>query len=93
VTIFGESAGAAAVRALLASPKAKGLYSNAIMQSTPDGWSSAAPIAHYMAIAEYSAAFTQSALTSTNCSNATDPITCLSAVDPVYLATLQQGAQ
>jgi hypothetical protein len=63
------------------------------MQSTPDGWSSAAPIAHYMAIAEYSAAFTQSALTSTNCSNATDPITCLSAVDPVYLATLQQGAQ
>jgi carboxylesterase type B len=93
VTIFGESAGAAAVRALLASPKAKGLYSNAIMQSTPDGWPVTSPIAHYMTIAEYAAEFTASALTSTNCLNATQPIACLSAVDPVYLATLQQTNQ
>jgi poly(3-hydroxybutyrate) depolymerase len=93
ITIFGESAGAAAVRALLASPKAKGLYSKAIMQSTPDGWNTAARISHYMTIAEYSAVFTASALTSTNCSNATDPIACLSTVDPAYLANLQQTAQ
>lgn len=33
VTIFGESAGAAAVRALLASPKADGLFHKAILQS------------------------------------------------------------
>jgi|TARA_Y100000310_G_scaffold330200_1_gene401460 para-nitrobenzyl esterase len=33
VTIFGESAGAAAVATLLAMPKAKGLYQRAIMQS------------------------------------------------------------
>jgi para-nitrobenzyl esterase len=33
VTIFGESAGAAAVRALLASPPAEGLFHKAILQS------------------------------------------------------------
>lgn len=33
VTIFGESAGGAAVRALLASPKADGLFHKAILQS------------------------------------------------------------
>lgn len=37
VTIFGQSAGGAAVRALLASPRAKGKYSRAIMQSCPGG--------------------------------------------------------
>lgn len=37
VTIFGESAGAAIVRALLASPKAQGLFSGAISQSGPAG--------------------------------------------------------
>ncbi len=36
VTIFGESAGGAAVRTLIASPKAKGLFSRAIVQSGPD---------------------------------------------------------
>lgn len=35
VTIFGESAGAWAVRVLLSSPKAKGLFRRAIMQSGP----------------------------------------------------------
>ena len=33
VTIFGESAGAVAVRTLLSSPQAKGLFNRAIMQS------------------------------------------------------------
>jgi len=33
VTIFGQSAGAAAVRALLSTPAARGLYSRAIIQS------------------------------------------------------------
>lgn len=37
VTIFGESAGAGFVRGLLASPKAQGLFSNAIGQSGPAG--------------------------------------------------------
>lgn len=93
VTIFGESAGAAAVRALLASSKAKGLFVNAIMQSTPDGWAAAAPIAHYMSIADYSHAITSNALASTNCSTATDPITCLKGVDATVLANLQTEAQ
>lgn len=38
VTIFGESAGALAVRALISSEKAKGLFKNAIEQSPPMGW-------------------------------------------------------
>lgn len=35
ITIFGQSAGAAAVRALLLSPTASGLFSGAIMESVP----------------------------------------------------------
>jgi carboxylesterase type B len=93
VTIFGESADAAAFWALLASPKAKGLYSNAIMQSTPDGWSSAAPIAHYTAIEDYYGAFTDAALNNTGCLNVISPVACLSAVDPATLANLQTAAQ
>ncbi|OAG03950.1 alpha/beta-hydrolase [Paraphaeosphaeria sporulosa] len=37
VTVFGQSAGGASVRALLASPRAKGKFSRAIMQSCPGG--------------------------------------------------------
>ncbi|KUJ11597.1 alpha/beta-hydrolase, partial [Mollisia scopiformis] len=93
VTIFGQSAGAAAARTLLASPKTKGLFSNAIMQSTPDGWPLAAPIAHYMSVQEYYTNFTESALNSTGCLDATDPIACLSEVDAAVLANLQTAAQ
>lgn len=38
VTIFGESAGAHAVLGLLATPKAKGLFHQAISQSPPADW-------------------------------------------------------
>lgn len=38
VTVFGESAGANAVLALLASPAAEGLFHRAIAQSPPAGW-------------------------------------------------------
>ncbi|MBJ8344120.1 carboxylesterase/lipase family protein [Antrihabitans sp. YC2-6] len=38
VTIFGESAGAAAVTTLLATPAAKGLFHRAIAQSSPADW-------------------------------------------------------
>ena len=38
VTIFGESAGAAAVTTLLATPAAKGLFRQAIAQSSPADW-------------------------------------------------------
>lgn len=37
VTIFGQSAGAASVRALVASPKARGKFAGAIMQSNLGG--------------------------------------------------------
>ena len=35
VTIVGQSAGAGAVRAMILSPKASGLFSGAIMESVP----------------------------------------------------------
>jgi carboxylesterase type B len=35
VTIFGESSGSQLIRALMASPKAKGLFNRAILQSDP----------------------------------------------------------
>ncbi|KNG52062.1 hypothetical protein TW65_00527 [Stemphylium lycopersici] len=52
ITIFGQSAGAAAVRALLASPQAQGKFAGAIMQSTPQGLNYASTFAKYLTIPE-----------------------------------------
>jgi hypothetical protein len=93
VTIFGESAGATAVRALLSSPKAQGLFVNAIMQSPPDGWDPAAKYSKYMTISEYSRSFTENALNSTGCVGVPNPIECLERVDATALANLQTAAQ
>ena len=44
VTVFGESAGGADILALLATPKAKGLFARAIVESG-GGWSAPVPLA------------------------------------------------
>ncbi|KAH7336290.1 Alpha/Beta hydrolase protein [Rhexocercosporidium sp. MPI-PUGE-AT-0058] len=93
VTIFGESAGAVAVRALLASPKAKGLFSNAIMQSGPSGWSFAGLFNDYMPIQNYYYGVTANLLNVTGCLTAVVQVACMRALDANLLVGFEIPAQ
>lgn len=95
VTIFGESAGAQSTHLLLASPKAKGLFHRAIMQSDPEGY----PIngqftwTQYFQPADVYDAVTTRVLSQAGCSNATDPIACLSKLSGFDLVNLTTNAK
>lgn len=52
ITVFGQSAGASSVRALIASPQAQRKFHGAIMQSTPQGLGYASTFAKYLTISE-----------------------------------------
>ncbi|KAF2684484.1 cholinesterase [Lentithecium fluviatile CBS 122367] len=86
VTIFGQSAGAASVRALLASPLAKGKFSRAILQSVPGGVGYAKTFSEYLSISE-ATALTKSILDETSCAQPDKSLqlACLRALDPVSL--------
>lgn len=81
VTIFGESAGAETVQALLASPKAKGLFRGAIMQSN-----------YYEPYIPISTSVNESTipiLEETGCAAAQDQLACLQAYNATALINLQ----
>ena len=81
VTIFGESAGAETVQALLASPKAKGLFHGAIMQSN-----------YYQPYIHIATSVNQSTvpiLKETGCDTATDQFACLQAYNASALIDLK----
>lgn len=88
ITVFGQSAGAASVRALLASPKARHKFANAITQSTPQGLNYASTFSKYLTIAEATNK-TITLLNETGCaSNNSETIpSCLRAIDPLNLTT------
>jgi carboxylesterase type B len=88
ITIFGQSAGAASVRALLASPKARGKFVAAIPQSTPQGLNYASTFAKYLTITEATNR-TKSLLNETGCaSNSGDAlVACLRAVPVANLTS------
>ncbi|KAK6499970.1 hypothetical protein TWF481_010327 [Arthrobotrys musiformis] len=86
VTIMGESAGAAGVRALLASKTAKGLFHAAIMESQPVGYIPHRWYAEYRTIAEHTSAF--GVLEAVNCTSASDKVACLRATDASTLTLL-----
>ncbi|MCJ1309114.1 hypothetical protein MMC25_002769 [Agyrium rufum] len=89
VTIQGESAGSSAVRALLASPKAKGLFAGAIMESDPGG---AAPLGAYAAYGSVTVEYQAIAvpvLNATGCLSAVNQLACLRAVNGTELQTLR----
>lgn len=91
VTIFGESAGASAVHDLLASPKAKGLFSNAIMESDPGG-PFTEYFVEYMSVEKSYETYTLSVLSEAGC-NVSDAIGCLRALNGTTLATLSTVAR
>jgi hypothetical protein len=81
VTIFGESAGAESVQALLASPKAKGLFHGALLQSNY--------YEPYIPIAKSYNSSTIPILQETGCTNAADQLICLQAYNATDLINLK----
>jgi carboxylesterase type B len=97
ITIYGQSAGAASVRALLSImstrsdiPKVAG----AIMMSNPEGLVYSSTFSHYYAIPEASL-LNRAILNETGCYNADQSIqlTCLRALDPFKLVSLRTTAR
>jgi carboxylesterase type B len=88
ITVFGQSAGAASVRALVASPKAKGKFSRAIMQSNPAGDQYASTFSHYLTISE-ATSLTKAILNETGCTqtDSSAQLACLRTQDPLKLVS------
>lgn len=92
ITVFGQSAGGASVRALLASPLAKGKFSRAIMQSCPGGTGYASTFSRYLTISE-ATGLTKAILNETDCNQSDKGIqfACLRAQDPAKLVGYRNG--
>jgi hypothetical protein len=81
VTIFGESAGAESVNALIASPKGKGLFHGAILQSNY--------YQPYVPLATAINQTTEPILNQTGCATAADQLACLQAYNATALLSLK----
>ncbi|KAK7682729.1 hypothetical protein QCA50_014112 [Cerrena zonata] len=93
VTIFGQSAGAASVRALMASPKAIGKFAGAIPMSNLDGSNFASTYSNYFTIPQEVALAVNPILKETGCDTASDQLSCLRAFDPHQLVALPDQAK
>ncbi len=81
VTIFGESAGALTVQALLGSSKASGLFHGALMQSN-----------YYQKHTPLATSYNTSTipiLNATGCLNATDKLACLQVYNATTLINMK----
>jgi acetyl esterase/lipase len=93
ITIFGQSAGSASVRALLASPQASKKVAGAIMQSSPlIPTGGAAGYALYKPISAY-ANQTRTIISESGCTNSSDVINCLRMIDALKLYGQKTFAQ
>jgi carboxylesterase type B len=88
ITIFGQSAGAASVRALLGSPKAIGKFHAAIPMSNLGGLNYATTYSDYYTIPEEVNVAADPILSATGCANSTDVLACLRAYSASGLVTL-----
>ncbi|CZR63589.1 related to cholinesterase [Phialocephala subalpina] len=88
VTILGQSSGAAAVRALLASEMAKGLFGKAVMHSEPAGFSAFGPYSMYQTIEEEVKNVGMAVLNQTGCLGVESPVGCLKALESSVLVNL-----
>ncbi|TFK32362.1 Alpha/Beta hydrolase protein [Crucibulum laeve] len=77
VTIYGQSAGAGSVRALLATKPAFGLFKGAIAQSNLGGFGYASTYSAYMTIQQEVASFGAPLVASVGCANNTNVLACL----------------
>ncbi|PPQ86200.1 hypothetical protein CVT25_006905 [Psilocybe cyanescens] len=84
VTIYGQSAGAGSVRALLASPVAAGLFQGAIAQSNLGGFGYAHTYTEYLTIQEEVDMFASALVESVGCSGKSageETLACLRGAD------------
>ena len=90
VTIWGQSAGAGSVRALLQSPEATGLFSAAILESDP----TPPTYSYYLTVDQEFASQTTKILNITGCTaqNVADEISCLRSYNASKLVTLSTVA-
>ncbi|KAJ6036527.1 hypothetical protein N7540_000806 [Penicillium herquei] len=93
VTIFGQSAGAGSVRALLASPKAQGLFAGAIMESNLGGFGYGTTYSKYYTIAEEMEIAGNAILNETNCTSASSRVECLRQIPAYTLTNLEASAR
>ncbi|KAI1121563.1 cholinesterase [Nemania abortiva] len=92
ITIFGQSAGAASVRALLASPKAIGKFAAAIPVSNLGGINYGTSYSKYMTIGEELERAGNEILTLTNCADAVSQVDCLRAIQAFELGQISPVA-
>jgi hypothetical protein len=83
VTIWGESAGAANVRALIDTPAADGLFRGAIMQSMPAEFGNLAGNSRWEEPKDVYETTTKKVLSESGCANTTDEVACLRVYDAV----------
>ncbi|KAI1393824.1 alpha/beta-hydrolase [Hypoxylon trugodes] len=93
ITIFGQSAGAGSVRALLASPKAAGKFAGAIQMSNVGGTKYDMTYSKYYTIAEEMEVAGNAILKDAGCANATSKLDCLQDVSPQTLVGLSDTAR
>ena len=95
ITIFGQSAGAAAARALLASPLAKGLFAAAVPQSNLGGTNYGTTYSLWYTIPQEVNVAAEPILEATGCNgtSAAAELACLRAYDPYKLVGLSTVAR
>ncbi|KAI2636430.1 alpha/beta-hydrolase [Hypomontagnella submonticulosa] len=86
ITIFGQSAGAGSVRALIASPKSIGKFAGAIPVSNLGGINYGTSYSKYYTIEEEMEVAGNAILKETGCTNATSQVDCLRAIPANTLA-------
>ncbi|KAI1337507.1 Alpha/Beta hydrolase protein [Xylariaceae sp. FL0016] len=91
ITVFGQSAGAGSVRAMMASPGAVGKFAGAIPVSNLGGINYGTTYSKYLTIEEQLETAGNAVLSQTDCASATSQVDCLRALPASTLASL--GAQ
>ncbi|KAI1347336.1 Alpha/Beta hydrolase protein [Xylaria sp. FL0043] len=92
ITIFGQSAGAASVRAMIASPKALGKFTAAIPLSNLGGINYGTTYSKYMTIDEEVQNVGSAILASANCADAASQVDCLRSISASELSSLGTAA-
>ncbi|TVY89163.1 Bile salt-activated lipase [Lachnellula willkommii] len=93
ITILGQSAGAASVRALLESPKSNWKFQAAIPMSNLGGGGYGTTYSAWLSFDNETATGAKSLLASTNCSTANSQVDCLRNVPATTLSNLGSGVR
>jgi carboxylesterase type B len=93
ITVFGQSAGAGSVRAMMASPKAIGKFAGAIQMSNLGGINYGTTYSKYYTIEEEVKEVAEAILDATNCTAATSQVDCLRDVSAATLTSMSTVAR